>query len=118
MKGEGGEALSCDVVYCWRQKWDSTETQWDNDSRELRQRQQFWDQPSVLYHGGGHDEEVFLRLIQDQVRADGCVGLDGDDGILLHLTIRAQEHLVHTHKPMVKNPIRYISILYGKRMEG
>lgn len=41
----------------------------------------------------GHDEEMFLFLIQDEVWADGCILLYGDHRVLLNLTVWPQEHL-------------------------
>lgn len=48
----------------------------------------------LLQHGMSHDEEMLLSLVQDEVRADGCVPLNGDDRVLLHFTVWPQEHLV------------------------
>ena len=50
-----------------------------------------------MYHGGGHDEEMLFSLVQYQVRANGCVLLDGDNRVFLHLAIRTEEHLEKTH---------------------
>lgn len=36
---------------------------------------------------------MFLFLVQDEVQADGCILLNGDDRVLLHLTVWPQEHL-------------------------
>lgn len=49
---------------------------------------------SLLQHVLCHNEEVLLGLVQDEVCADGSVGLDGDDRIFFNLTIRSQKHLV------------------------
>lgn len=50
-----------------------------------------------VYHVLGHDEEMLLFLVQDEVWADGCVLLYGDDRVLFNLTIGPQEHLQKSH---------------------
>lgn len=48
---------------------------------------------ACIYHVMGHNEDMFLFLVQDEVRTNGCVLLNGHDGVLLHLPVWAQEHL-------------------------
>lgn len=53
------------------------------------QRLRVW----CTHHVMSHDEEMLLSLVQDEVRPDGRVPLNGDDRVLLHLAIRPQKHL-------------------------
>lgn len=55
------------------------------------------------HHVPGHDEEMLLFLVQDQIRADGCFLLDGNHRVLLHLPVWAEEHLgAGSHRALLK----------------
>lgn len=55
-----------------------------------------------IYHVMGHNEEMLLFHVQDEVQAYGCILLNRDDRVLLHLPIWPQEHL-WKYINMVKN---------------
>lgn len=70
--------------------------------------QHSWLRSRATHPRAGHDKQVLLCLIQEQVTADSCIGLDGNISILLHLSIGAKENLKEANQKPLEFLLRII----------